>query len=148
MSHAHSHGSVPRLPLMALGVMVLLVVLTVAMVRITGKGAVHIPDAAPASVRELLFEDRPNGSIVVLDARDRRVVDTVAPESNGFLRGTMRGLARERKRQGIGPEVPFQLIGRTDGRLTLVDPGTGRRVDLESFGPTNAAAFSRLMSAP
>ncbi len=148
MSHAHSHGSVPRLPLMALGVMVLLVVLTVAMVRITGKGAVHVPDAAPASVREFLFEDRPNGSIVVLDARDRRVVDTVAPESNGFLRGTMRGLARERKRQGIGPEVPFQLIGRTDGRLTLVDPGTGRRVDLESFGPTNAAAFSRLMSAP
>ena len=148
MSHAHSHGSVPRLPLMALGIMVLLVVLTVAMVRVTGKGAVHVPDAVPASVREFLFEDRPNGSIVVLDARDRRVVDTVAPESNGFLRGTMRGLARERKRQGIGPEVPFQLIGRTDGRLTLVDPGTGRRVDLESFGPTNAAAFSRLMSAP
>jgi putative photosynthetic complex assembly protein len=148
MSHAHSHGSVPRLPLMALGAMVLMVVLAVALVRITGKGAVHVPDAPAASVRELLFEDRPNGSIVVLDARDRRLVETVAPESNGFLRGTMRGLARERKRQGIGPELPFQLIGRTDGRLTLVDPGTGRRVDLESFGPTNAAAFSKLMSAP
>lgn len=148
MSHAHAHGSVPRLPLMALGAMVLMVVLTVALVRITGIGAVQVPDAAAASVREFLFEDRPNGSIVVLDARDRRLVETVAPESNGFLRGTMRGLARERKRQGIGPEVPFQLIGRTDGRLTLVDPGTGRRVDLESFGPTNAAAFSRLMSAP
>ncbi len=148
MSHAHDHGTVPRLPLMALGAMVLMVVLTVALVRFTGKGAVHVPDAAAAGVRELLFEDRPNGSIVVLDARDRRVVDTVAPESNGFLRGTMRGLARERKRQGIGPELPFQLIGRADGRLTLVDPGTGRRVDLESFGPTNAAAFARLMSAP
>lgn len=148
MSHAHSHGTVPRLPLMALGAMVLMVVLAVAMVRITGKGAVHVPDAPPAAMRELLFEDRPDGSIVVLDARDRRLVETVAPESNGFLRGTMRGLARERKRQGIGPELPFQLIGRSDGRLTLVDPGTGRRVDLESFGPTNAAAFSRLMSAP
>lgn len=147
-AHAHAHGSVPRLPLMALGAMVLMVVLTVALVRITGIGAVQVPDAAAASVREFLFEDRPNGSIVVLDARDRRLVETVAPESNGFLRGTMRGLARERKRQGIGPEVPFQLIGRTDGRLTLVDPGTGRRVDLESFGPTNAAAFARLMSAP
>ena len=146
--HAHSHGTVPRLPLIALGAMVVLVVLTVALVRLTGVGAVQVPDAAAASVRELLFEDRPNGSIVVLDARDRHVVDTVAPESNGFLRGTMRGLARERKRQGIGPELPFRLIGRADGRLTLVDPGTGRRVDLESFGPTNAAAFARLMSAP
>jgi len=32
--------------------------------------------------------------------------------------------------------------------LTLVDPGTGRRVDLESFGPTNAAVFARLMQIP
>ena len=147
MSHAHSHGTVPRLPRMALGAMVLLVLLTVAWVRLTGIGAVQVPDAAAASVRELLFEDRPDGSIVVLDARDRHLVDTVAPESNGFLRGTMRGLARERRRQGIGPELPFQLVGRADGRLTLIDPGTGRRVDLESFGPTNAAAFVRLMAA-
>jgi putative photosynthetic complex assembly protein len=58
----------------------------------------------------------------------------------------MRGLARERRRQGVGADIPFQLIGRSDGRLTLVDPGTGRRVDLESFGPTNAAVFARLMA--
>ena len=76
-----------------------------------------------------------------------RVIDTVAPGTNGFLRGTMRGLARERKRQGIGPELPFRLIGRADGRLTLEDPGTGRRVDLESFGPTNAAVFAQLMAS-
>ena len=74
------------------------------------------------------------------------MVETVAPGTNGFLRGTMRGLARERKRQGIGAELPFRMIGRADGRLTLEDPGTGRRVDLGSFGPTNAAAFARLMA--
>ena len=33
----------------------------------------------------------------------QRLVDTVAPGTNGFLRGTMRGLARERKRQGVEP---------------------------------------------
>lgn len=147
MSHAPNPENVPRLPLMAAGGLILLTVLSVGAVRITGQGAMQVPDARAASVRELLFEDRSNGSIVVLDARDRHLVDTVAPESNGFLRGTMRGLARERKRQGIGPDVPFQLIGRADGRLTLLDPGTNRRVDLESFGPTNAAAFARLMAA-
>ncbi len=73
-------------------------------------------------------------------------VDTVAPGTNGFLRGTMRGLARERKRQGVGPELPFRMIGRADGKLTLEDPGTGRRVDLGSFGPTNAAVFAQLMA--
>jgi len=74
-------------------------------------------------------------------------VDVVAPGTNGFLRGTLRGLARERKRQGIGPEAPFRLTAHDDGRLTLADPATGRRVDLESFGPTNAAVFSQLLVA-
>ena len=122
--------------------------IAVSFVQLTGIGSVRVPDAAVASVREFRFEDRANGSIVVLDARDNRLVETVAPESNGFLRGTMRGLARERKRQGVGPEVAFRLVGHTDGRLTLMDPGTGRRVDLESFGPTNAAAFAKLMATP
>ncbi|MBC7781542.1 MAG: photosynthetic complex assembly protein PuhC, partial [Proteobacteria bacterium] len=39
------------------------------------------------------------------------------------------------------------LIGRADGRLTLADPATGQRIDLESFGPTNAAVFARLIVA-
>ena len=66
--------------------------------------------------------------------RDGRVVESVVGE-NGFVRGTLRGLARERKRQGIGPDQPFRLVAHVDGRLTLLDPATGRRVDLESFGP-------------
>ena len=148
MADGSTDQGIPRLPLFAAGGLVLAVLLAVTLVQLTGVGMVRVPDAAPASVREFRFEDRPNGSIVVLDARDNRVVETVAPESNGFLRGTMRGLARERKRQGVGPELPFVLVGRADGRLTLQDPGTGRRVDLESFGPTNAAVFAKLMAEP
>jgi hypothetical protein len=40
---------------------------------------------------------------------------------------------------------PFELIYRADGRLTLSDTATGRMVDLESFGPTNAGSFYRLL---
>ena len=138
----------PRAPLFALGAMVIASVLAVAAVRLTGVGAVHVVDAAPVATREFRFEDRPDGSIVVLDAADGQVVETVAPGSNGFLRGTMRGLARERMRQGVSPALPFTMIGRADGKLTLLDPGTGRRVDLGSFGPTNAAVFARLMTTP
>jgi putative photosynthetic complex assembly protein len=135
-----------RLPLAAACALVVLSVVGVSAVRMTGVGTVHVADAAAVTQRDFLFEDRDDGGIAILDARTRQQVDSVAPASNGFLRGTMRGLARERKRQGVGPEVPFQLIGRADGRLTLVDPGTGRRVDLESFGPTNAAVFAKLMA--
>jgi putative photosynthetic complex assembly protein len=60
----------------------------------------------------------------------------------------LRALTRERKQREMGSEAPFELIAQADGRLTLHDPATGKRVELESFGPTNAANFSRLLALP
>ena len=134
-----------RWPLMAMGSLVVASIVAVAAVRATGNGPVP-HDAATRASAELRFLDRPDGSIAVVDASNGRVVDQVVGES-GFVRGTLRGLARERKRQGIGNDAAFRLIARVDGRLTLIDPATGRRVDLESFGPTNAGAFSRMLGA-
>lgn len=148
MSGTPAPGRLSNPPLIAVGALVVATVLTVAVVRHTGVGVVTVPDSPAVAVREFRFEDRPDGSIVVLDPTGRKLIDTVDPGTNGFLRGTMRGLARERKRSGIGPELPFRMIGRADGRLTLEDPGTGRRVDLGSFGPTNAAVFARIMASP
>jgi putative photosynthetic complex assembly protein len=137
----------PRLPLLGAAVLIGLVIASAATVRLTGVGVSHVADAPALAERELRFEDRTDGSIAVLDATDHRVINEILPGTNGFLRGTLRGLARERKRQGAGAEQPFELIGRADGRLTLVDPATGRRVDLEAFGPTNAAVFAQLLDA-
>ena len=145
MKLPNSRDAVPRSMLVALGGLVLVSLLSVTFVRVTGVGVVHVADAAPVTVREFRFEDERDGSIVVRDARSNRTVHTVDPGTNGFLRGTMRGLARERHRRGIGPEIPFRMIGHADGKLTLEDPATGRRVDLGSFGPTNAAVFASLM---
>ena len=136
----------PRAPLIAVGGLVVASLLAVSAVRFTGVGAMHVADTPVVEVREFRFEDRPDGSIAVLDASGRQLVETVAPGSNGFLRGTMRGLARERKRRDVSPELPFRMVGHADGRLTLEDPGTGRRVDLGSFGPTNAAVFAQIMA--
>jgi putative photosynthetic complex assembly protein len=138
--------SFPRAPLIAVAAMVVLTLVAVVLVRITGIGTMQVADAAAVQVRDFHFEDRPDGSIVVIDASSKQLVETVAPGTNGFLRGTMRGLARERMRRGVGPELPFRMTGRADGRLTLEDPATGRRVDLASFGPTNAAVFAQIMS--
>lgn len=71
----------------------------------------------------------------------------IAPETNGFLRATMRGLARQRLRQDADREVPFRLTGWTDGRLTMEDPTTGRKVEMEAFGLTNEAVFANLLTA-
>lgn len=148
MTDSAAPQGLPRPVLLAAGALILIALIGVTTVRFTGVGAVQVPDAAAVTVKEFLFEDRSDGSIAILDARNRVQVASVAPESNGFLRGTMRGLARERKRQGVGADVAFQLVGRADGRLTLIDPGTKRRVDLESFGPTNAEVFAKLMIGP
>ena len=143
--HAQAHRS-PTLPLTAMGVLVVVVLLAVAASRWLMAPADD--DAAGPIVAERLlrFEDRADGGIDVIDARLGRRIDTVAPGSNGFLRSAMRGLVRERKRRGIGDALPFALSARADGRLILLDPGTGRRIDLEAFGPTNAGAFAQLLA--
>jgi putative photosynthetic complex assembly protein len=139
--------ALPRGPLLGAAILIGVTIFAAGAVRLTGVGSSHVADAPAVTERAFRFEDRSDGGISVYDAVTHRQVDEVAPGTNGFLRGTLRGLARERKRQGIGPEAPFRLIAHTDGRLTLLDPATGRRVDLESFGPTNAAVFHQLLAA-
>ena len=95
--------------------------------------------------RDIRFEDQADGSIRVIDAKLREQIALVAPASNGFLRGAVRGLVRERKLQGLGIEVPFTLAALADGRLVLHDGATGHEIDLASFGSTNAAVFSKLL---
>ena len=144
-AHAHSQNRVPRPALVAMGGLALVALVGASWVRLSGV-PVRAPDAPVAMERALRFEDRSDGSIAVIDAHENRVVDSINGQA-GFVRGTLRGLARERKRQGIGADQPFRLLGRTDGRLTLQDPATGRLVDLESFGPVNAIAFARLLTS-
>lgn len=136
----------PRGPLIGAGVLVGMTILFVLLTRLTGLGASQIVPATPLTVRNLHFSDLPNGAIAVYDVKEGRAIDVVAPGTNGFLRATLRGLARERKRQGIGDATPFRLIGGEHGRLTLEDPATGRHVDLEAFGATNADVFARLLT--
>jgi putative photosynthetic complex assembly protein len=105
------------------------------------------PAAEAAAIRDLRFKDRADGAVTVHEASDDRLVAVLPPGGDGFIRGAMRGLARERRQKEVGPEPPFRLTRWDNGRLSLEDTGTGRRVDLEAFGPTNAQAFGRLLTA-
>jgi putative photosynthetic complex assembly protein len=138
-----SRDTVPRMPLIGAGIMLAVIFAAVVVVSQSGM-VIRAPDAAAVVVRELRFEDRSDGSIAVFDGKTGAKVDAVTGQA-GFIRGTLRGLARERRARGLGPEQPFQLIGRADGRLTLSDPATGRTVDLESFGPVNAGVFAQML---
>jgi putative photosynthetic complex assembly protein len=118
------------------------VLLVVGFLR--GQGVITPQEDAPVSWQlSLRFEDRPNGDVAVLQAHNQMEITRFQGEQ-GFVRGTLRTLSRERMRRGIGSGPAFELIGHTDGRLTLLDPATGARIDLESFGPTNMSAFAQL----
>lgn len=94
---------------------------------------------------QLHFEDRANGDIGVRDTAGRELIRISGEQ--GFLRIALRTLARERLRQGLGPQAPFELMAHVNGRLSLRDPATGMRIALESFGPTQVATFARLQAA-
>ena len=80
-------------------------------------------------------------------AEDGEVAAVLAPGTEGFIRAALRGLARDRRREDLGPGKPFRLSAWPGGGLTIEDMATGRTLDLRAFGHTQAEAFGRLLAA-
>jgi len=139
--------TLPKAALVGAGALVVLSLAMVGMARITGYQPAKPPESAVVAVCDLRFADRPDGAVLVYTARDDRLVDTLEPGTNGFVRGVLRGLVRDRRADHVGQAPPFRLTRWADGRLSLDDSSTGRHVDLEVFGPTNAGAFARILVA-
>ena len=147
MSNPHVEKPIPRAALIGAGALVGLSLLLVATARLTGYGPAKPPVSAVVEARDVRFEDRSDGAVLVYSSPENRLVDTLAPGTNGFVRGVLRGLVRDRRADHIGSMPPFRLTRWADGRLSLDDPSTGRHVDLEVFGPTNAGAFADILIA-
>lgn len=136
--------SFPQWVLYCAGGIIAFSLISVGLIRITGNGPDQLA-AAPTVQRSLLFQDQKDGGVLVADGLTGEKL-TVLHGEQGFVRGALRALTRERYSRGIGSDKPFDLIARVDGRVTLMDPSTGQRVDLESFGPTNTAEFARFLA--
>ena len=115
-----------------------------AVIHGAGKPPTNVTAVATRSLR---FEDRADGAVMVFDGRAAAPFQVLTGQ-NGFLRGTLRGMARIRHSEGLDDTTPFRLTAWQDGRVTLDDPATGRHVELEAFGPTNAEAFARFLPLP
>lgn len=154
MSTAHSHGDMlPRGTLVGAGALVLFALLATSIVRIA-----NIPPSAspvlmraeariaPVKTRNLRFIDRADGAVVIVDADRGSAASVIEPgQQTGFIRGVMRGLARERRMHGIGNGPPFALTLWKDGELSLIDTATGRAIELTAFGSSNRATFAVLL---
>jgi len=155
MSEPFENVPFPHWPLRAAAGLAVFALLATAGARFLGLGTALQAESAVRAERQLYFVEHVAGGsngigaggIDVIDARTGLKIDELRPGSDGFMRATLRGLARERRRNGLGQEVPFELALHADGSLTLVDPATARRIQLQAFGPSNSGAFARLLTA-
>jgi putative photosynthetic complex assembly protein len=143
MSQTSSSLRFPRLPLIGAFALAGFALVAATFGSLTHAGA-PLQSGEVVTERNLVFADRADGAVVVTNAADHRTVEVLEGQ-NGFLRGTLRGMARTRHAEKIGAAVPFRLAVWSDGRLTLDDPATGRHVELLAFGPTNAEVFAHLL---
>lgn len=147
MATATSTDTMPR---PVLSGAVALVVFALALAGLGSAGLIGETASAPPAAletRSVVFVDRDDGAVTVEEPGHPGTLVEFAPGTNGFVRGALRGLARDRKRRGIGPEVPFLLARRADGRLMLEDPATGAAIDLAAFGPSNIEPFLMILAA-
>ena len=155
MSHAvHHDPTVPRGALIGAAILLLFVIALTGAVRFG-----FIPKAAdpsvtraaaqvmPAQERSLRFIDRSDGAVVVSDATSGETVTVVPFGQGGFLRATMRRMAKARIAAGIGAEPPFTLTRWENGALSLKDPATGRDAEIYGFGPDHTKSFADMLEA-
>ena len=140
--------SIPKGAVAAIGAMLALAVVGTAgvrLARLSGPAASVAPPAAVAAI-DLRFADQADGAIRVSEAGSDREVARLAPDTNGFVRGVMRGMARDRISRHLGPETPFRLSRDHGGGLWLQDVATHRLIDLQAFGADNRASFAAFLA--
>ena len=103
-------------------------------------------DADVIAKKTLYFRDLQNGAVGVISASSGQMIAQIEGQA-GFVRGILRALARDRRIRQISSDDAFELVGRSDGRLTLIDLATNNRIDLESFGKDNAAEFAAFLNS-
>ena len=147
MSRVATDERIPRALLLGAGAMVVASILMAGGARLSGYKPAEAPASTVVESHDLRFADRADGAVLIYDAKDGELAYTIAPGTNGFVRGVLRGLVRDRRAEKIGSAPPFRLTRWANGRLSLDDPSTGRHVDLEVFGQTNAGAFADILLA-
>jgi putative photosynthetic complex assembly protein len=137
-------GDVPRDVLIVIGFIMLLTMLAAAF---GDKGRGHqFPTGRVVAQRSLVFIDGPDGSVIVNDAASNARIAVLPAKSNAFIRTTMRGIAHAGSHEFAVENHAVVLTMWNDGRLTLDDPMSGRRLDLEAFGRDNAGAYAGLLT--
>lgn len=155
MSHAHHDPTVPKQALIAAAA---LLGVTMALTGAVSMGWIAksaVPEAgraangvAPEATRLLTVVDRADGAVIISDATTGQQVMEIGYGQGGFVRATLRRLAKARAAAGIGSEPPFEIVRWANGALSLRDPQTGKTAEIHGFGPDHSRTFAEMLKEP
>lgn len=138
----------PKFALYAAGVVIALAIGAAAMGRYNAVNNPVDPAISLGPVQgfvDLKFADQADGGVVVTDATTSALVLKILPGEDAFIRAVLRSFVRDRVAMKVSKDVPFRLYRLVDTRLVIEDPVTKKRINLRGFGPTQQAAFARLL---
>jgi putative photosynthetic complex assembly protein len=137
---------VPKPMIIGAGLLIFCVIGLAIFARFTGAGRIARPASSVVAERDVIFQQLPGGVVRVLDAESRRVIISFPDGQGGMIRGSLRAFAYTRKVRGVELDgAPFRLTAWENGSLSLDDPSTDSRVELDAFGSENRAAFASLL---
>ncbi|MEM6658222.1 MAG: photosynthetic complex assembly protein PuhC [Pseudomonadota bacterium] len=140
---------IPRVLLVAMGLLVLAVLAVVTYARIADVPLSATPPAAEITHERgmILISDGVSGAVSVLSP-EGAVIARLDASQGGFVAGVARVIDRNRAQADLPAHTPVIVTRRANGRLDITDPATGWSADLMGFGADNASRFARLLDQP
>lgn len=115
----------------------------VTFAAVTGREKAAIPPPAPIVEQWSIRMIGNDAQAVTVRRADGSLLADM--DHGGFVTVIQNGLMTMRRRHGIDPTLPIDIIRFENGRLAAIDPLTDYRVELTVFGPENQAAFEAML---
>ncbi|NEX18920.1 phosphonoacetaldehyde hydrolase [Thiorhodococcus mannitoliphagus] len=147
MSDPFEERAFPKGVLIAVAALLSFTIIMIAIARMTGVMLPQAPVTAALESRDIVFVDQEDGSTAVKDVSTGELIQVLPPGGEGFIRGVLRSMERQRRGYDATLAEPFRLARRESGDVTLEDPVTGILLDLRAYGETNQASFAELLPA-
>ena len=105
MSDPFKEGGLPRPALFGLVGLVAISLVAVILAQAFGFKAGETPPSSIVEQRDLRFSDGEAGVVHVWDANQAVMMDSLAPGTENFVRGVLRGFARDRRSRSLDSET-------------------------------------------
>lgn len=135
-----------KLPLFGALAVAALTLFVVAGAQFSDAGKVTRTIGTPVQERALIFRDGKNGNVVVRDATTKIVLAKYGRGQGAFVRQSMRALSHNRLQRDNEKGQPYRLVRTAGGKLSIVDPVTGKFIKLNAFGKVAMTDFLALLN--